>query len=135
MMAAPGGVQEHADRLVEILLRNKAAEGNDLKYAFAHLSDHLEHCAVLFSKGLIEITPPFLPSMALNVFDRNIRRVYLSATLKHKTDFVRAFGRLPEIAIEPRNDAGNGERLILFGREGVATSHRRVYTPLRTATK
>ena len=51
------------------------------------------------------------------MFDRPIRRVYLSATLTYKTDLVRAFGRAPDVIIEPKNDAGNGERLILFSRK------------------
>jgi hypothetical protein len=114
MMAAPSAVRQHEERLLNIL--NQAGVGSDeqLKYAFAHLADHLSRCAILFSRGICEITPPFLPALALDVFERRIRRVYLSATLQYKTDFVRAFGRLPEVLIEPRNDAGNGERLILF---------------------
>ena len=54
--------------------------------------------------------------MALDVFERPIRRIYLSATLRHKTDFVRAFGRVPGLVVEPQNDAGNGERLIIAER-------------------
>jgi Rad3-related DNA helicase len=83
---------------------------------FAHLRDKIDCCAALFGRGRFELAPPFLPSLALDVFERPIRRVYLSATLRSRSDFVRAFGRLPEMTIEPDNDAGNGERLILFGR-------------------
>jgi tetratricopeptide (TPR) repeat protein len=35
--------------------------------------------------------------------------------LEYETDFVRGFGRKIVNIIEPENDAGNGERLILFG--------------------
>ncbi len=124
VMASPKGVRERSEQLLALLIQHNAATDRNLKYAFAHLRDRLDRCAVLFGRGTCEITPPFLPSLALDVFERPIRRIYLSATLTYKTDFVRAFGRLPEVAIEPRNDAGNGERLILFSRslsKGVTT--------------
>jgi len=113
-MAAPRGVRERSEGLLTLLNQHGVPNDDQLKYAFVHLRDHLDRCAVLFGRGACEITPPFLPSLALDVFERPIRRIYLSATLTYKTDFVRAFGRLPEVSIEPRNDAGNGERLILF---------------------
>jgi hypothetical protein len=72
---------------------------------------------VVIRSGKIDITPPFLPSLALDIFEQRVRRVYLSATLQNKADIVRAFGRSPEVVIEPSNDAGNGERLIVFERE------------------
>jgi hypothetical protein len=115
--AMPSGVRGAAGRLLEILERNNAANDDDLKWAYPHLKDHLACCAILFAREGCQIAPPFLPSLALDVFDRPIRRVYLSATLTYKTDVVRAFGRSPEIVVEPKNDAGNGERLILFSRK------------------
>ncbi|PLX33591.1 MAG: helicase [Hyphomicrobiales bacterium] len=116
VMAAPGGLAERRDRLLTLLHSHGVHDDDNLKFPFAHLRDKLDCCALLFSRGMFELAPPFLPSLALDVFERPIRRVYLSATLKSKTDIVRAFGRLPDIVIEPDNDAGNGERLILFGR-------------------
>ena len=71
----------------------------------------------MFTRGVFELTPPFLPSLAIDIFQQKIRRVYLSATLESQTDFIRAFGRLPDVAITPSNDAGNGERLIVNGRK------------------
>jgi hypothetical protein len=116
-LAMPNGVRIAAGRLLEILDRYGARDDSDLKWSYAHLKDHLACCAILFARDGCQITPPFLPSLALDVFDRPIRRVYLSATLIYKTDVVRAFGRKPDVVIEPRNDAGNGERLILFSRK------------------
>ena len=124
VMAAPGGLAERRDRLLAMLQHHGIHDDDQLKFAFAHLRDKLDCCAILFSRGTFELAPPFLPSLALDVFERPIRRVYLSATLKSKTDIVRAFGRLPDVTIEPDNDAGNGERLILFGRRilgGIST--------------
>jgi hypothetical protein len=57
----------------------------------------------------------FLPIFSIPIFERSaVRRIYLSATLNYKSDIARAFGRIPKLCIEPRNDAGNGERLVLF---------------------
>ncbi len=70
----------------------------------------------MFTRGVFELAPPFLPSLALDIFQQKIRRVYLSATLESQTDFIRAFGRVPDVTITPSNDAGNGERLIVNGR-------------------
>lgn len=111
----PRYLQERAERLREILLRHGVQDHSDLKYPFAHLQDNLAVCAAIFTRGVFEVGPCFLPSLALDVFGNNVRRIYLSATLQSKTDFIRAFGRLPAATIEPANDAGNGERLILSG--------------------
>ncbi len=116
VLAAPGAVRERSEQLLAILNKHGVSQHPDLKYSFAHLRNKLDRCAVLFGRGLCELTPPFLPSLAIDVFERPIRRVYLSATLASKTDLVRSFGRLPDVSIEPRNDAGNGERLILCSR-------------------
>lgn len=119
IMAAPRGVQERAERLYA-LLEPLLAENDDkdlkyLKYPLNHLKDNLAHCSVVFADGVVEIAPPFLPIFSIPVFEQStVRRIYLSATLNYKSDIARAFGRIPKLCIEPRNDAGNGERLVLF---------------------
>jgi len=115
VMAAPGGVQKYSEQLLEVLNRYNARNDQDLKYPFAYLQDRLNRCAIFFGNKGCEITPPFLPSLRIDCLERPLRRVYLSATLKSKADFVRAYGRMPEATIGPKNDAGNGERLVLFG--------------------
>ena len=114
---APGGLYERSERLLEILHRHNVKEHNDYKYPFAWLEDRLDCCAGVFARGAFELTPPFLPSLALDIFEQDMRRVYLSATLQSHTEFIRAFGREPGAIIAPSNDAGNGERLILDGRK------------------
>ncbi|MDK2763367.1 MAG: DEAD/DEAH box helicase family protein [Alteromonas macleodii] len=113
VMATPCGVQERRAQLTEIFNRHKVYDDSELKYAYEYLKDRLDRCAVLFGYGQIEITPPFLPSLALDCLEAPIRRIYLSATLNYKSDFIRAYGRQPDQIISPHNDAGNGERLIL----------------------
>jgi len=116
VMVAPGALLERRERLIALFEAHEAQNDNELKYVYAHLRDKVDCCAMFFNRGSFELAPPFLPSLALDVFERPVRRIYLSATLRSKTDIVRAFGLLPDVAIEPDNDAGNGERLILFGR-------------------
>lgn len=114
---APAGLYERSERLLEILLRHGIKDDDHLKYPFAWLEDQIDSCAAIFTRGVFELAPPFLPSLALDIFQQRVRRVYLSATLQSQTDFIRAFGRLPEVTITPSNDAGNGERLIINGRK------------------
>ncbi|MCC9625676.1 DEAD/DEAH box helicase family protein [Thalassospira sp. MA62] len=112
---APSGLYERSEQLLAILKKHGIKDHESLTYSFAWLEDHLDACAAIFSRGAFELSPPFLPSLALDIFQQNLRRVYLSATLESQTDFVRAFGRLPDHTATPSNDAGNGERLIIDG--------------------
>ena len=116
VMAAPGGLLERRERLIELFERRGMKNDDQKKFSYAYLRDKIDCCGALFGRGVFELAPPFLPSLALDVFERPVRRIYLSATLRSRADFVRAFGRLPDRSIEPDNDAGNGERLILYGR-------------------
>ena len=113
---APRGVQENKAQLLQILKAHNLAEDKNLKYPFQHLKDHIEACAAVFTGGVFELSPPFLPSLAMDIFEQPIKRVYLSATLQSQTEFIRAFGRKPQEMIVPSNDAGNGERFIIGGR-------------------
>ncbi len=114
---APHGLYERSERLLEIMLRHGIKDHDDLTYPFAWLEDRINACAAVFTRGAFELTPPFLPSLALDIFQQKVRRVYLSATLQSQTDFIRAFGRKPDVTVTPSNDAGNGERLIVSGRK------------------
>ena len=114
---APGGLYERTERLLEIFHRYDVKSDENHKFAFAWLEDRLDCCAAIFTRGVFELAPPFLPSLALDIFEQNIRRIYLSATLQGQIEFIRAFGREPDETIRPKNDAGNGERLILDGRK------------------
>lgn len=112
---APRGLQRNKNQLSQILNNHNISSDKDLSYPFEHLKDHLEACAAVFTRGVFEISPPFLPALAMDVFERPVKRIYLSATLQSQTEFIRAFGRKPQEVIVPSNDAGNGERLIIGG--------------------
>ncbi len=114
---APRGLQNNKSQLLQVFHKYDLSQDKDLTYPFEHLKGHIESCAAIFRHGVFELSPPFLPSRAMEIFHDQIKRVYLSATLKSKTEFIRAFGRMPEETIEPLNDAGNGERLIIRSME------------------
>ena len=113
LMPTPGAVYERAERLEALFRKYDAANDGDLKYVYANVRDHLSRCAVLFGRRSCEITPHCLPTLGIDVFERRLRRIYLSASLDFKTDVIRGFGKEPQKYIEPESDAGNGERLIL----------------------
>ncbi|MDB5665462.1 MAG: helicase c2 [Cypionkella sp.] len=116
VMATPRAMISRASQLGQII-ESDGAEYQDLAYARAHLADHLAACSLVISDGVIEIAPPFVPTLALRGFQSGVRRVYLSATLQSQVEFVRAFGRKPSTVVQPETDAGNGERLIIDGRK------------------
>lgn len=83
-------------------------------FPYQLLVTHFDACAVVVRTDGIELSPPFLPTRTLAPLrDQNVKRVYLSATLKAKSEFVRAYGCKPGKVIEPEVDAGNGERTII----------------------
>ena len=115
LMAPPDAVRAGASRITGLIKAHKLREDDDLQFPYLHLIDHISNCVFIFGDGVIEISPPFLPVRSLPYFDeRGPRRIYLSATMNYMADFPRAFGREPEVVIQPENDAGNGERLVLF---------------------
>ena len=114
-LAAPDYLQSHRDELRAILSKHDVANDGELTYPYAWLRDRLHTCAAVFNGAVVELSPPFLPSRALDIFGSRVRRVYLSATLESLVDFVRAFGREPGHVVKPDNDAGNGERLFVDG--------------------
>ena len=100
--------------LLELFRANGLYEGR-ASFALQHLADKLYACSMFISKRGIEISPPFLPSRRIEYLtDNSIRRIYLSATLTSQVDFCRAFGKTPDLKIEPESDASVGERFIVL---------------------
>ena len=135
VLAAPSGLYAVKERLSALLDKHQVSSDKNQKYAYEYLRDRLDCCAALFGDATFELSPPFMPSLAIDVFQANVRRVYLSATLRSKSDFVRAFGRLPDVHIEPDSDAGNGERLILLADLFLTELHQASLRQSRPSTK
>ena len=120
LLAPPFSVYENASVLAAILrrLRSDEAVKEEFAYRWGALADHIQHCALTISNDTIELTPPFLPITTLPYFTEAVRHVYLSATINYKSDLIRCCGReIPDTnIIAPKNDAGEGERLVMFSR-------------------
>lgn len=112
-LCPPNGVHNRSHEL-QAALAPHVDNDISLQLPFDYLRGHLQYCAVTISKYVIEITPPFIPALHVRALeDKNVPKVFLSATVQSKGDIIRAFGRSPRV-IEPDVDAGLGERLMLF---------------------
>lgn len=99
---------------LERLLRGAGLDQSvETMFAWRHLQDHLDQCAVFVSGTEVTFTPPVVPVRTLPYFRQGVRRVYLSATLGAEDDFMRTFGKVPTHTIIPSTTAGECERLIL----------------------
>lgn len=87
---------------------------NDTKFPWVYLRDHTDLCAVFISANDVVFTPVVVPVGILPYFRDGVRRLYLSATLAAKDEFLRSFGRVPNQIIAPTTAAGECERLILI---------------------
>jgi len=116
-MCPPSTAHRNKAQIIDTLKKHKYNDSPELKFPTIQLYEHIGYCAVFISSAAIEFTPPFIPNRSFEFLRKGVRRVYLSATLDYDTDFVRAFGVSSPNKIEPSNDAGNGERLILLSSE------------------
>jgi hypothetical protein len=113
-LCPPTGIYARSERIQSIIERF-APQNFKIQLPLDYLKGHIYCCSVTVSKNIIEITPPFLPSMHIAALeDNSIPKVFLSATVQSRGDIVRAFGKSP-VVIEPEVDAGRGERVLLFG--------------------
>ncbi|WP_243546225.1 DEAD/DEAH box helicase family protein [Pseudodesulfovibrio tunisiensis] len=106
-------LRREKEKLLEILRRNNVAD-DDNKFAWNHIKDDLVRCCLIIDGSGIEITPPCLPTHRLNVFAAESKRVYLTATLPIKTDFIRTFGIEAPTSITPSGKSGDAQRLFVF---------------------
>jgi hypothetical protein len=114
LLVPPCGLFDISDNVASVLDREISDEDAALYFPWLFLRDHLKYCAGFVRQDVIEFTPPFLPTFILQAFARNVKRVYLSATITTQAEFTRVFGHAPEAVIAPNVDAGDGERLFLF---------------------
>jgi hypothetical protein len=114
-LCPPATAFRHRAEIVESLKKHSYKDHEALFFPTVQLYEHFGYCAIFVSSSSIEIAPPFIPTQRFAFLGGGVRRVYLSATLDYPTDFIRGFGVANANRIEPDNDAGNGERLILLG--------------------
>tara|TARA_R110000868_G_scaffold101630_6_gene279786 strand:+ start:869 stop:3166 length:2298 start_codon:yes stop_codon:yes gene_type:complete len=124
-LVPPIYVFDHSDELKRLIKDGVSRDNPEQFFPYLYIIENLQHCACFIHGGAIEISPPFIPAKALQPLAANdIERVFLSATLTSQSDFARAFGRKPSEVIRADDDAGNGERLILFGSDAEAGAVR-----------
>ena len=114
LLVPPTGFFDLSDKLALLLDENISENDTSRYFPWLLIRDHLRFCACFIRNDVIEIAPPFLPTLTLQAFSRDVKRVYLSATLATRAEFGRVFGRRPLGTISPNVDAGDGERLFLF---------------------
>ena len=106
--------QRHVDRFRDLLLDAGVERERALLFEWSHLGEKLDRCALLFDQNRVEFSPLLPPVQECVAFRDGVRRIYLSATLRVDDEFVRTFGRTPDLEIGPGGRAGDTERLILF---------------------
>ncbi|HCG4536213.1 TPA: hypothetical protein NJY08_005067, partial [Salmonella enterica subsp. enterica serovar Typhi str. AG3] len=100
-------------KIIEVMISEGVPTSNSTKYAWEHLRDNLDLCAVFLTSNSIEVTP-FLPPVHLIKFmNKETRRIFLSATIQDIPNFIRSFGFKPGFKISPKTRAGESERLII----------------------
>ena len=118
IMAPPRFALENKNTILDCLSAEGVPNSRDHMFSYHNIKDNFDKCCFIFGHQIVEITPPFIPIFSIPFLDnRTTRRIYLSATMEYKADIARTFGRVPDVIIEPQNDAGNGERLIVFSSE------------------
>ena len=113
-LVPPFELHDNIEEFRRLLIDAHLGDNVSTMFAWAHLQDHEDLCCLLISERAITLTPPYIPVTTLPYFDKHIRRVYLSATLRTSDSFVRSFGRQPDTFISPTTTAGECERLILM---------------------
>lgn len=119
MFLCPPEMGAKLSDLLTSLHKQFSGDGDaNIFFPYLQLATHFQACAVVIRGDEIEISPPFLPTNTFPAMrNQDVKRVYLSATLKAESEFVRAYGRRPGRIIEPEVDAGNGERTIVSTRK------------------
>ncbi len=103
----------HLDKIKQILYESNIQDSNN-RFAWEFLKDNLDVCSAYISMSGIEITPLLPPTDNLPYFSKQVRRIYLSATLNNIDEFYKTFGKKPDLTISPPNSAGKCERMILM---------------------
>ncbi len=107
-------VWEHAQQLRTMLLDSGVEDDTKTMFAWAHIKEHFNHCAIVADGSGLEITPVVFPLSQLNYFQEGVRRIYLTATLPSRASFVRTFGVAEPTIVQPSGKSGDAQRLFVF---------------------
>ncbi|HXL25317.1 MAG TPA: helicase C-terminal domain-containing protein [Chthoniobacterales bacterium] len=101
-------------KLTQILVEENVDEDRATLFAWEHLRDRLNRCAILISAAGVEISPVSLPLSTLGYFFPNPRRIYLTATMPSPVQFSQTFGVENAHVIRPGGKSGDSQRLFVF---------------------
>lgn len=97
----------------EKLIAAAVAETRETMFAWSHLKDHLDRCVIVIGPNGLDIAPACLPTEQTPFFQKDCRRVYLTATLPSPIEFHRTFGTVPH-AVKPAGRSGEAQRVFLY---------------------
>lgn len=100
-------------RVIEALTHEGVAGNVETMFAWEHIRNSIDLCAVFLTSNSIEITPFLPPVQQLSFMSPSTRKIFLSATVQDESEFVRTFGFLSDKQVEPKTSAGESERLIV----------------------
>ena len=101
-------------KLTQILVDEDVDADRATLFAWEHLRDRLNRCAILISATAVEISPVSLPLSTLGHFVPNPRRIYLTATMPSPFQFSQTFGVEKAHTIRPGGKSGDSQRLFVF---------------------
>src|SRR5207249_8575674 len=99
-------VRRQSDLMRQLLVKNGVDQAKETSFSWEYLKDRLSRCTVILSGSSIEIAPPVLPVHTLPYFQKEVRRVYLTATLPTRVEFLRTFGISNPTPIAPGGKSG-----------------------------
>lgn len=100
--------------LTKLLVDCGVAEDKSTLFAWEHLRDHIDRCAVFISSSRIEISPLLIPLDTMPQMASAQRAIYMTATLPSSAQFARTFGPGSQSAIRPGGKSGEAQRLIVL---------------------
>lgn len=100
-------------RVIESLTNEGVTTKLTTMFSWEHLRNYLDLCSAFITADSIELSPFLPPIHELNFMSNQTHKIFLSATVQDKPEFIRTFGFLPSAHIDPKTSAGESERLIV----------------------
>ena len=120
-------INRSAQKLSSLLVEHGVVDDKKNLFAWEHLRDHIDRCAVLLSAKRIEISPVTPPLHSLPQLSECPRVIYMTATLPSAAQFTRIFGPSRLHIIKPGGKSGEAQRLFVFA-EGDTDEEQRNWT-------
>jgi hypothetical protein len=119
-LVPPFFVSQNFAQIREAVLALDLGADAQQMFAWEWLKDRLDLCCWFVAGDGCYITPPYLPVDLKADFGKDVRRVYLSATLQAPDAFLKTFGVIALEPITAETAAGASERLVLFPPDGMS---------------